>query len=34
MTDDEPDCARKGKRWVTFHYKPYRTVKKMRKVKR
>ena len=33
MTDDEPDCTRKGKKWVIFHYKPYRTVKKIKKVK-
>jgi len=34
MTDDEPDCARKGKGWVSFIIKPTRRVRRMRKVKR
>ena len=34
MTDDEPDCARKGMGWVSFIVKPTRKVKRIRKAKR
>ena len=33
MTDDEPDCTRKGAKWVSFILKPYRRVKKIKKVR-
>ena len=28
MTDDEPDCASKGKEWVSFIIKPHRRIRK------
>ena len=26
--DDEPDCTRKGKRWVSFIIKPHHKIRK------
>ena len=31
--DDEPDCTRKGKRWVSFIIKPHRKIRKIKRVK-
>ena len=28
MTDDEPDCTRKGMGWISFIIKPHRRIRK------